>query len=400
MEGVTVEQAVELILAHTSVITETEEVSLLESPGRILAQDMAASFDNPPFDRSPVDGYACRAEDLKGAAPETPVMLTVTEEIDAGQYSEREVKPGQAVRIMTGAAIPPGCDCCIRQEDTDYGEQTVSVYCALKKWDNYCFAGEDFKKGSVLLKKGARLGYVEAAVLAGMGVDRVPVYRQPKVVLLTSGDEVVEPGRALPPGKIYNSNLTMLAARLQDFGIRPCYAASIEDDPAVMAEALRGTVEKADVIITTGAVSVGKKDIMHEALKRVGAERVFWRVQVKPGMPTLVSVYKGVPVISLSGNPFGVAVTMEILIRPLLQKMMGDDRLKLVRVKGTLEDSFPKPIRGRRLVRAFYENGRFRLPDGLHSNGVLSSMAGCNCLLDLKAGESALEGAEVEAILL
>lgn len=400
MEGVTVEQAVELILAHTSVITETEEVGLLESPGRILAQDMAAAFDNPPFDRSPVDGYACRAEDLKGSAPKNPVMLTVTEEIDAGQYSEREVKPGQAVRIMTGAAIPPGCDCCIRQEDTDYGEETVAVYCSLKKWDNYCFAGEDFKKGSVLLKKGTRLGYVEAAVLAGMGVDRVAVYRQPKVVLLTSGDEVVEPGKALPPGKIYNSNLTMLAARLQDFGIRPFYAAAIEDDEAVMAEALCRTAREADVIITTGGVSVGKKDIMHESLHQIGAERIFWRVQVKPGMPTLFSVHQGVPIISLSGNPFGVAVTAELLIRPLLHKMMQDDTLKLVRVKGILKDSFQKPIRGRRMVRAIYEDGSFRLPDGLHSNGVLSSMAGCNCLLDIGPGGSAVAGAEVEAILL
>lgn len=401
VEGVTVEQAVELILAHTSVITGTEEVELLQSPGRILAQDMAAAFDNPPFDRSPVDGYACRAEDLTGAAPGTPVILKVTEEIDAGQYSEREIKPGQAVRIMTGAAIPPGCDCCIRQEDTDYGEDRVAVYCALKKWDNYCFAGEDFKCGTVLLKKGTKLGYVEAAVLAGMGIRRVPVYRLPKVALLTSGDEVVEPGKVLPPGKIYNSNLTMMAARMQDFGIRPFYIATVEDDSAVMAETLRRAALDADVIITTGAVSVGKKDIMHEALHLAGAERIFWRIQVKPGMPTLFSVLCGVPVISLSGNPFGVAVTQELLVRPMLQKMMQDDSLGLVREKGIMTNTFEKPVRGRRLVRAIYENGKVRLPDGLHSNGVLSSMAGCNCLIDVKPGTAQpVEGAGVEVILL
>lgn len=400
MEGVTVEQAVELILAQTAVMAETEEAELLQAVGRILAQDMVTAFDNPPFDRSPVDGYACRASDVRNASKEKPVMLIVTEEIDAGQYSEREIRPGQAVRIMTGAAIPPGCDCCIRQEDTDYGEEIVAVYGPQKKWDNYCFAGEDFKKGTVLLKKGTRLGYVEAAVLAGMGISRVPVYRQPRVVLLTSGDEVVEPGKTLPPGKIYNSNLTMLAARLQDFGIRPFYAASIGDDAAIMADTLCRTAKEADVIITTGGVSVGKKDIMHEALHRIGAERIFWRVRVKPGMPTLFSVYQGVPIISLSGNPFGVAVTAELLIRPLLHKMMQDDTLVLTRVKGILKDSFEKPIRGRRMVRAFYENGSFHLPDGLHSNGVLSSMAGCNCLLDIGDGGAATAGAEVEAILL
>ena len=185
----------EQILQYTPVINETEEVELNKAGGRILAQDMVAEFNNPPFDRSPVDGYACKAEDLAGASSEHPVKLKVMEEIDAGQYSERVVESGQAVRIMTGAAIPKGCDCCIFQEDTDYGEETVEIYREVKQWDNYCFAGEDFKKGTTLLKKGTHIGYVEAAVLAGMGAAKVPVYRRPKVVLLTTGDEVVEPGR-------------------------------------------------------------------------------------------------------------------------------------------------------------------------------------------------------------
>lgn len=401
MERVTLEQAVQLLLEHTPVVAGTEDAGLLQMRGRVLAQDMVAAFDNPPFDRSPIDGYACRAEDIVGASKEAPAELDVIAEIDAGQYLEMEVKRGQAVRIMTGAAIPTGCDCCIRQEDTDYGEQTVKVYVPQKKWDNYCFAGEDFKKDTVLLEKGTKLGYVEAAVLAGMGICQAPVYRLPKVALLTSGDEVVEPGRSLPPGKIYNSNMTMLAARLQDFGICPFYTATVQDEAAVMAKTLQRTAREADLIITTGAVSVGKKDIMHEALRQIGAERIFWRVQIKPGMPTLFSVYQGVPILSLSGNPFGVAVTAEVLLRPLLQKMMRDDSLGLVRVNGVMADTFAKKVRGRRFVRAIWENGTFHLPKGLHSNGVLSSMAGCNCLIEVRPGMPALEpGVRTEAILL
>ena len=159
MEGISVEQAMEQILQYTPVINETEEVELNKAGGRILAQDMVAEFNNPPFDRSPVDGYACKAEDLAGASPEHPVRLKVMEEIDAGQYSERVVEHGQAVRIMTGAAIPKGCDCCIYQERTDYGEDFVEIYTEQKQWDNYCFAGEDFKKGTTLLKKGTHIGY-------------------------------------------------------------------------------------------------------------------------------------------------------------------------------------------------------------------------------------------------
>ena len=379
MEGISVEQAMEQILQYTPVI-------------RILAQDMVAEFNNPPFDRSPVDGYACKAEDLAGASSEHPVKLKVMEEVDAGQYSERVMESGQAVRIMTGAAIPKGCDCCIFQEDTDYGEETVEIYREVKQWDNYCFAGEDFKKGTTLLKKGTHIGYVEAAVLAGMGAAKVPVYRRPKVVLLTTGDEVVEPGNPLPAGKIYNSNMTMLSARMMELGIEPFYMEAVKDNPQVMAEKIKEIAEQADMIITTGGVSVGKKDIMHESIRLIDAERIFWRVNMKPGMPTLFSVYENasggkVPVISLSGNPFGVAVTIELLIRPALEKMMQNPAIGLKEVTGVMADDFMKGIKGRRFIRAYWENGRFHLPNGLHSNGVLSSMAGCNCLIDTKTME-------------
>ena len=392
MEGISVEQAMEQILQYTPVINETEEVELNKAGGRILAQDMVAEFNNPPFDRSPVDGYACKAEDLAGASSEHPVKLKVMEEIDAGQYSERVVESGQAVRIMTGAAIPKGCDCCIFQEDTDYGEETVEIYREVKQWDNYCFAGEDFKKGTTLLKKGTHIGYVEAAVLAGMGAAKVPVYRRPKVVLLTTGDEVVEPGNPLPAGKIYNSNMTMLSARMMELGIEPFYMEAVKDNPQVMAEKIKEIAEQADMIITTGGVSVGKKDIMHESIRLFDAERIFWRVNMKPGMPTLFSVYENasggkVPVISLSGNPFGVAVTIELLIRPALEKMMQNPAIGLKEVTGVMADDFMKGIKGRRFIRAYWENGRFHLPNGLHSNGVLSSMAGCNCLIDTKTME-------------
>ena len=410
MEGISVEQAMEQILQYTPVINETEEVELNKAGGRILVQDMVAEFNNPPFDRSPVDGYACKAEDLAGASSEHPVKLKVMEEIDAGQYSERVVEHGQAVRIMTGAAIPKGCDCCIYQERTNYGEDFVEIYTEQKQWDNYCFAGEDFKKGTTLLKKGTHIGYVEAAVLAGMGAAKVPVYRQPKIVLLTTGDEVVEPGKPLLAGKIYNSNMTMLSARMRELGIEPFYMEAVKDDPQIMAEKLKEAAKQADMIITTGGVSVGKKDIMHESLRLINAERIFWRVKMKPGMPTLFSVYESepgrkVPVISLSGNPFGVAVTVELLIRPALEKMMQNPAIGLKEVAGEMADDFVKGIKGRRFIRAYWENGKFHLPNGLHSNGVLSSMAGCNCLIDTKTMEdkeskSLNIGDKVSAILL
>ena len=377
MENLTVEEALEQLLCHTKEIEETEEVSLLLARGRILAKDEKAEFDNPPFDRSPVDGYACHFEDLSEAKSDTPVCLKVIEEIDAGQYSDREIKLGEA------------------------GEGTVKIFKSKKKWQDYCFQGEDFKKDTVLLKKGTKIGFVETGILASMGRAKVLVKRKVKAAVLTTGDEVMTPGQPLLPGKIYNSNQSLLATRLLDFDVELVRIDTIQDEPQKMAEAIKEIAGQVDLIVTTGAVSVGKKDIMHEALRLMGAERIFWRVLMKPGMPTLFSVYHDVPIVSLSGNPFGVAVSVDVLIRPMLHKMTQDETLAIVHKKCVLKNEFSKKIKGRRYVRAFVDETGVMIPCGLHSNGVLATMAGCNCLIDMQEGRPGIHaGEEAEVLLL
>lgn len=400
MEKLTVEQALEALLEHTKVIEETETVPLLQACGRVLAKDMIAGFDNPPFDRSPVDGYACKAEDITDASESHPVQLTVLEEIDAGQYSRVTVEKGQAVRIVTGAAIPKGCDCCVRQEDTDYGEETVRIFRPTGQWQNYCYRGENFKNGTVLLKKGDKIGFIEAGILASMGVIKVKVYRRVRAAVLTTGDEVMAPGKRLIPGKIYDCNQGLLAARMKEFGAELVEVAAIEDRPQAMTAALERIAPSVDLIVTTGAVSVGKKDIMHEALEMAGAKRIFWHIQMKPGMPTLFSMYQDTPVISLSGNPFGVAVSIDLLLRPVLHKMTQDEALKTVRKKCLLKNKFSKTIRGRRYVRAMTDGETVTIPTGLHSNGVLSSMAGCNCLIEMQEGQTGTRAGEMAEVIL
>ena len=400
MEKFTVEQALEALLEHTKVIEETETVPLLQACGRVLAKDMIAGFDNPPFDRSPVDGYACKAEDITDASESHPVQLTVLEEIDAGQYSRVTVEKGQAVRIMTGAAIPKGCDCCVRQEDTDYGEETVRIFRPTGQWQNYCYQGENFKNGTVLLKKSDKIGFIEAGILASMGVIKVKVYRRVRAAVLTTGDEVMAPGKRLIPGKIYDCNQGLLAARMKEFGAELVEVAAIEDRPQAMTAALERIAPSVDLIVTTGAVSVGKKDIMHEALEMAGAKRIFWHIQMKPGMPTLFSMYQDTPVISLSGNPFGVAVSIDLLLRPVLHKMTQDEALKTVRKKCLLKNKFSKTIRGRRYVRAMTDGETVTIPTGLHSNGVLSSMAGCNCLIEMQEGQTGTRAGEMAEVIL
>lgn len=400
MDNLTVEQALEALLTHSKIIEETEVVPILQARGKVLAEDMVAELDNPPFDKSPIDGYACKAEDIADASKEHPAELKVLEEIDAGQYSNITVEKGQAVRIMTGAAIPKGCDCCVRQEDTDYGEDTVKIFYPTRQWQNYCYQGEDFKRGTVLLKKGTRIGFVEAGILASMGKTEANVYRRARVAILTTGDEVMAPGQPLLPGKIYDCNQSLLAARMEDFGVELVKIDSIEDRPQAMTEAIQTIAPSVDLIITTGAVSVGKKDIMHEALELAGARRIFWHIQMKPGMPTLFSMYQDTPVISLSGNPFGVAVSADLLIRPMLQKMMQDEALKTRRKKCVLKNEFVKEVRGRRYIRAITDGDSVTIPTGLHSNGVLATMAGCNCLIEMQGGKPGTKVGELAEVIL
>lgn len=386
MENVTLEQAVKLITESVKVVDKIETVTLIDALGRMLAEDIISDIDNPPFDRSPIDGYACKSEDITGAGKDSPIKLKVVDEVCAGQFSETVVGNGEAVRIMTGAAIPVGCDCCVWQENTDYGNNEVLIYKPCSEFDNYCFAGEDFKSGTEMIKQGTKLNYIDIGILASIGRDKVKVYKKPKIALITTGDEVTAAGTELKKGCIYNSNQPLIASRLIELGYGACIITEAADRSDDVAKEIRDAFDVADIVITTGGVSVGKKDIMHDAVELLGAKRVFWRIKIKPGMPTLYSLYKGKPLISLSGNPFGAATNFELLIRPLIAEMSRDYSVAPKTATGIICSDFKKDGNRRRFIRALYNKGKVYIPDGLHSSGALYSMKGCNCLVDIKAG--------------
>lgn len=403
--GVTVGQALELMRealgGGEKPSWEMEELPLEEALGRIAGSDYCSPMNQPPFDRSPLDGYAVRAADTTGAGREHPAYLAVTQEILAGGYPREALGAGQAARIMTGAPIPAGADCIIRQEDTDYGEERVAIYKEMAPWDNYCYAGEDFRKGDCLLEAGTRLGAVELGILAGMGYGAVKVRRKLQAALFSTGDELQEPGGPLAPGKIYNSNLFVLRGRLEEMGIEVAASQRLPDSEQEVAQAMERVLPRADIILSTGGVSVGKRDILHGALELLGAEKVFWRVKVKPGTPTIFALAQGTPILALSGNPFGALAHLELLARPLLALLSGDSALLAPRKEAVLQDPFPKGSAMERIVRGYYREGKVYLPKGLHSSGCLSSMQGCNCLIDIPAGSAGLAaGDEVSVILL
>lgn len=395
------EQAAELVCAALHPLEGEEQAGLLQSMGRVLARDMISQQPNPPFDRSPVDGYACRSADLAQASPESPARLRVVAEVDAGGWYAGTVAPGECVRIMTGGAIPDGCDCVQWQEKTNYAEDVVEVYAPVPHHGNYCFAGEDYPAGALLLPAGTRIGAVEVGILAGMGLAEVPVRPRPRVALLTTGDEVTAPGQPLEQGRIYNQNLWLTAARLTELGAELTVARQLPDDAAAVAQAVQEAAADTDFVLTTGGVSVGKKDILHAVTAQLGVDPVFWKVRMKPGSPALFWKWNGVPVLSLSGNPFGAAAHIELLVRPMLAALTGCPALAPVRRRAVLQSAFAKASPNRRFVRGVCQDGQVTLPQGLHASGVLSSMQGCNCMLDLPAGSPLLEpGQSVDVVML
>ncbi|MFV0504395.1 MAG: molybdopterin molybdotransferase MoeA [Lachnospirales bacterium] len=396
------DDGVDLIKKETSLnkIESWEELNLIDAHNRVLFEDVYSKIDNPPFNRSPIDGYACKSSDLENTTEENFAKLEVVGSIYAGSKHLVEVENGQAVRIMTGAPIPASCDCCVMQEFTNYGEDFVEVYKSHSPYKNFCFQGEDYKKDTLLVKKNSKLTYSEIGVLATSGVSKVKVYKMPKIAILSTGDELASINEELTIGKIYNSNLYMLKSRLLEFGIKDVYAENIGDDPEEIYELIKDLSTSYDLIITTGGVSVGKKDIFHDIVKMKDMKQIFWKLQIQPGTPIMFSMFKNTPVVSLSGNPFASLINFELLVRPLLYNIYKDNSLLMKNKRAILKGDFHKLSRNRRFVRAFYEDGYVTFPDVLHSPGALSSLIVCNCIIDIPLGTPKLNDGDTVQVMI
>lgn len=398
--AITVEEAQER-LRQIKIDVRTEWMKAVDSLERICAQDVYSIMDQPPFPRSPLDGYAVRSMDVQGASRENPVKLNVVERVCAGMYPQKKVGPGEAVRIMTGAPIPEGADGIIMQEQTDEGEQAVEIYRPVKAYGNYCFQGEDVEKGVLLFGKGTRIRHMHVGIMASQGIENVQVYRVPEIGVMATGDELMPVGHALMQGKIYDSNGPLLSARVMELGMKAIRLGSAGDDTEKLADAVLESLRRCDALITSGGVSVGIRDCMPLVAEYLGADVLFHGIDAKPGSPIMVMLVGNKPVFCLSGNPFAAAATFEVLVRPVLEVMRGRSGWRPERVRGILETAFPKPSSTRRFIRGRMDNGRVWLPEGRHSSGMLVSLSRCNCLVDIAAGSEGMEpGETVDVILL
>lgn len=392
--GISLEHAFELIQDNIFGIKEVEEISLSQANQRILANDFYATMDMPPFNKSALDGYAFYFDDTKGASIENPIHLEVVDTIYAGDYFDKKISHGQAIHLMTGTRVPKGCSAVIRFEDTNNNVEHLEIYKESKYMDGICVQGEDYQKGELLLKKGTKLDYASLAVLASNGIDCISVYKKPKVALVITGDEIMAPGLPLLPGKIYDSNQILLKARLEQLGFETSKCVYVSDDANELADVFTSLSKENDIIFSTGAVSVGDKDIVHPALEICEANKVFWKLKLKPGSPTVFSVLNQVPILSLSGNPFAAICMFEILGRFVLSCVYPDSSLVSIKKKGILKEDYLKKSPNRRFVRAICKDGFITVPKGSHSNNELKTLMGCNVLIDIEKGNMGIKAGE------
>lgn len=394
---ISVEKALETILANFRSLG-LEKINIIESRERVIGEDIVAPRNIPSANNSAMDGYAVRYVDTKGATKDKPLTLKIIEDIPAGKIALKKIKKGEAARIMTGAVIPEGADAVVRQEDTQKDDRTVIVHASAKKADNIRFAGEDVRKGELIVKQGTILRPADIGMLAALGKAFVSVYQKPRVAIMSTGDELVDIEVDPPPGKIVNSNSYSLAAQVLECGAIPILLGISKDKKLDLQETFK-TALHVDLIISSGGVSVGDFDFVKNVMGEIGNAMHFWQVAMRPGKPLAFGSIHDVPLFGLPGNPVSAMVSFEQFVRPSLLKMQGHTKIFRQTLKATCTEDFQKQAGVRHFIRAIVkkEKGKYiATTTGTQGSGILKSMVTANGLIVMGENETRLKrGTEV-----
>ncbi|USD21727.1 molybdopterin molybdotransferase MoeA [Microbulbifer variabilis] len=387
-----IESAREKLLETLSPISGTENLSLAQAAGRVLAEDVFSTVNLPPCDNSAMDGYALRFEDLASGLP-----LELIGKSFAGAPFDGVVNPGTCVRIMTGAAVPAGADTVVMQENVDAQEESIRINGEVRPGDHIRRCGEDVAEGASLLKAGVRISVPHIALLAAAGVGTVAVVRKPVIALFSTGDELRQPGEALGTGDIYDSNRIALLAALDQLDLEILDLGILPDNKQAITNALQRASQEADAIITSGGVSVGEADYTREVLEELG-EIGFWKVAMKPGKPFAFGFLQGTPFFGLPGNPVSALVTFYQLAVPALSVMKGDQWTG----PQTLQAKLLKPLK-KKPGRTDFQRGVYRSdgsgalvvePVGTQGSHILTGLAVANCFIVLARDSGSVEAEE------
>jgi molybdopterin molybdotransferase len=390
----------------TSLLGTTGAVALplSDCAGRVLAEDVPAAVSLPPFDNSAMDGYAVRSVDVDGASREAPVKLPVADDIPAGRVDVGPLLPGTAHRIMTGAPLPPGADAVVKVEDTDRGEEHVRVYAPAPPGRHLRRTGEDVVQGTVALTAGTALGPAQLGLAAAVGRAELAVRRPLRVLVVSTGSELVEAPKELRPGQIYESNAVMLEAAIRGLGCQVEVVRSVVDDVGEFRAAVEPKLAGTDLLVTSGGVSAGAYEVVKDALGGEGVE--FRKVAIQPGGPQGCGRWHGVPVVTLPGNPVSVLVSFEVFLRPALLNALGHRETDRPRALARLTETLHSPVGRRQFRRGWYTAAQGRVtglvgPRGGPGSHLLAALAGANCLIELPEDVAlAVEGDEVNVLLL
>lgn len=410
---ISVDEALEQILGHITPL-HNQVIPITEALDRVLAEDVVSTIDIPPFANSAMDGYAVRSEDVAGTAAEAPVVLEVIAEVAAGAVPDRPVQPGTAVRIMTGAPIPPGSDAVVPFELTSEGrgeieqlDDQVTIYKGVKVGDNVRTAGEDIRVGQTMLSAGRVLRPPDIGILAAMGYPQVRVTHRPRVAILATGDELVDVDEPIAPGKIRNSNEYTSIALVKRYGGEPVPLGIARDTAEDLTAKIReGLEQNVDLFLTSAGVSVGDFDIVKNVLAAEG-EMHFWQVAIKPGKPLAFGIVGDVPLLGLPGNPVAAMVAFEVFARPAILKLGGHASWNKPSVRAILDEEVYNSGR-RHFMRAQVRQE----PDGyrvttrgsgvqVQGSGILSSLVWANGLVVVPEEVTYIEaGSSVEVWML
>jgi molybdenum cofactor synthesis domain-containing protein len=382
----------------------TEEITLLEAYKRVLAEDIISPLDIPPFNRSTVDGYAVKAEDTFGAEENQPVTLKVCGTVSIGEMPKVAVAKGEAAEIVTGAPVPEGADAIVMVEDTDKMDGNVKIYSSVTKNENVMKKGSDIKNGETVLKAGKVLGSREIGVLAALGMAKARVFRVPRVAVLSTGGEVTEPDKPLPPGKIYDINAYSLYAAILESGGKPIYQGVVPDDKTELRKALEQALASADMVVTSGGVSVGPKDIMPETVSSLGKPGlIFSGIAVKPGKPVTTAMIGDKPVFSFPGHPASALLTFLLLGRPVIQAMAGKPVSELASVQAVAASRMFSAKGRRTFVMVKLRKGKTKLvaePVESGASGAITTLAKADGFVEIPENQQFIDADEEVAVWL
>jgi molybdopterin molybdotransferase len=383
------ERAAELVLERAAPLS-AESVPLASALGRVLADDVRSTDDIPGFDNSAMDGFAVRAADTAGAASDQPVPLEITGESRAGQPAAIVLESGQAIRISTGALLPAGADAVVRLEDSRDEGDVVQVLGEVSPGKEVRRRGEDIRAGDLVLRHGAELGPAELGVLASVGVAEASCFRRPRVAVIATGDELVEPGVPLKPGEIRNTNRYAVPAQAVQAGAEVARVSVVGDDPDATLREIDEALDS-DVLVCCGGVSVGPHDHVKPALERLGVEEVFWGIALRPGHPTWFGVRGKTLVFGLPGNPVSAMVTFHLFVRPAIRALLGATA-RTRRAVAIMDEGYSKSPGRAHVVRCRLEaraDGWHVRPTKAQGSHVLTSMldAEAFAMLDVERGD-------------